>query len=116
MCANVRLDNRLIDAAVKIGGHRTKKAAVTAALAEYIQRRRRAEIVKLFGQINYGAGYDYKFALPLSQLLNRYLDSPMRFKMPLSRYLTTSTTTNAPTKMFTARSSHSGMSVSPAGF
>lgn len=60
MPTNLALDDRLIDAAVKAGGHRTKRAAVTEALEEYVQKRRQREIVKLFGQIDYEARYDYK--------------------------------------------------------
>lgn len=44
------------------------------------------------------------FAVLLSQVRNRYLDSQMRLKIPLSRYLTRSTKANAPKTMFTAGS------------
>jgi hypothetical protein len=45
-----------------LGGHKTKKDAVTAALAEYIQRRKQIGIIKLFGTIDYDPAYDYKAA------------------------------------------------------
>ena len=35
-------------------------AAVTAALEEYVRRRRQREIVDLFGKVEYDEGYDYK--------------------------------------------------------
>ncbi|MHB0981624.1 MAG: type II toxin-antitoxin system VapB family antitoxin [Thermoleophilia bacterium] len=38
----------------------TKKAAVTEALKEYIQRRRQIEITSLFGKVDYDRDYDYK--------------------------------------------------------
>jgi hypothetical protein len=60
MPTNLAIDDSLLDEALKIGGHRTKKATVTEALTEYIQRRRQAKIVSLFGQIEYEKGYDYK--------------------------------------------------------
>ncbi len=43
-----------------MGGHRTKKATVTEALQEYIGRRKQAQILDLFGQIDYDPEYDYK--------------------------------------------------------
>ncbi len=57
---NLALDDRLIDEARRIGRHRTKKEAVTAALEEYIQRRRQQRILDLVGEIDYDADYDYK--------------------------------------------------------
>ena len=51
---------RLIEEARTLGGHKTKKDAVTAALAEYIQRRKQIGIIKLFGTIDYDPAYDYK--------------------------------------------------------
>ena len=60
MATNLALDDRLIEEARSIGGHKTKKDAVTAALAEYIQRRKQMRIIKLFGTIDYEPGYDYK--------------------------------------------------------
>jgi hypothetical protein len=60
MATNLALDDSLIEEARKVGGHRTKKEAVTAALAEYVRRRKQMEIVKLFGTIDYDPTYDYK--------------------------------------------------------
>lgn len=60
MATNLALDDRLIEEARKIGGHKTKKEAVNAALAEYVQRRKQMEIVELFGTIDYDPKYDYK--------------------------------------------------------
>jgi metal-responsive CopG/Arc/MetJ family transcriptional regulator len=50
----------LIDEARRLGGHRTRKAAVNAALREYVQHRQQAEIVKLFGTVEYWPDYNYK--------------------------------------------------------
>jgi Bacterial antitoxin of type II TA system, VapB len=60
MATNLALDDALIEEARKIGGHKTKKEAVTAALQEYVQRRKRMSILKLFGTIDYDPNYDYK--------------------------------------------------------
>jgi len=43
MATNLALDDSLIDEARRIGRHSTKKAAVTAALEEYILRRKQLE-------------------------------------------------------------------------
>lgn len=60
MPTNLAIDDRLITEAKKLGHHRTKKDAVTAALDEYIQRRKQQDILPLFGTIDYGTNYDYK--------------------------------------------------------
>ena len=60
MPTNLAIDDELLEEALRVGGHRTKKATVTEALQEYIQRRKQAEILDLFGQIDYDPEYDYK--------------------------------------------------------
>lgn len=60
MPTNLAIDDRLIDEARAVGGHKTKKEAVTAALREYIQRHKQREILGLVGQIAYDPAYDYK--------------------------------------------------------
>jgi Arc/MetJ family transcription regulator len=57
---NLAIDDELLEEAFRVGGHRTKKATVTEALQEYIRRRKQAEILDLFGQIDYDPEYDYK--------------------------------------------------------
>ena len=60
MATNLELDDALIRKAVKLGGHRTKKAAVTQALTEYIQYLEQQGITDLFGEVEYDRSYDYK--------------------------------------------------------
>ncbi len=60
MATNLAIDDGLIDEARRIGHHVTKKEAVTAALKEYIDRRKQVEILKLAGTIDYDPTYDYK--------------------------------------------------------
>jgi hypothetical protein len=60
MPTNLAIDDRLIVEAQKLGRHRTKKDAVTAALDEYIQRRKQQDILPLFGTIEFDRHYDYK--------------------------------------------------------
>ena len=60
MATNLKLDDQLIARAVKIGGHKTKQAAVSAALTEYVQRRNRLRILELRGKIRFDPNWDYK--------------------------------------------------------
>lgn len=60
MATNLALDDKLLNEAVRLGGHRTKKATVTEALHEYIQRRKQLGILELAGKIDYDPDYDYK--------------------------------------------------------
>jgi Arc/MetJ family transcription regulator len=62
VATNLALDDGLIEEARRIGGHKTKKDAVTAALEEYIKRRKQSEIFQLAGKIEYDPSYDYKKA------------------------------------------------------
>ena len=60
MATNLALDDRLIEEARQIGKHKTKKAAVTEALEEYIRRHKQLQILELFHDIDYDPGYDHK--------------------------------------------------------
>lgn len=60
MATNLAIDDKLLEEARIVGKHATKKAVVNEALAEYIQRRKQAEIIKLFHSVEYDQNYDYK--------------------------------------------------------
>ena len=60
MATNLQIDDKLITKATKLGGHRTKKAAVTQALTEYIQHLEQEKISSLFGTVEYDPRYNYK--------------------------------------------------------
>jgi hypothetical protein len=60
MPTNLAIDDRLIEEARKIGHHRTKREAVTAALDEYIRRRQQLGILELFDTVEFREDYDYK--------------------------------------------------------
>ena len=60
MPTNLAIDDRLITDALQLGGQKTKKAAVTQALQEYIQKRQQLKALELFGTIDYDPSYDYK--------------------------------------------------------
>lgn len=62
MPTNLAIDDQLIEAARSLGGQKTKKAVVTHALLEYIQKRQQAQFVQLFGTVDYDVDYDYKAA------------------------------------------------------
>lgn len=60
MATNLAIDNDLLVEALRVGGHRTKKATVTEALEEYVRHRKQAQILTLFGTLEYDPKYDYK--------------------------------------------------------
>lgn len=60
MATNLALDDKLIEEARRAGNHRTKKDAVTAALSEYVKRRKQQHILDAFGRFDFDKGYDYK--------------------------------------------------------
>ena len=60
MATNLTLDDALLEAARRLGKHRTKNEAVIAALTEYVQRREQLQILKLFGKVDFDPAYDYK--------------------------------------------------------
>ncbi len=57
MGTNLAIDDDLIEEARLIGGHLTKKQAVTVALQEYVARRKQMGIIDLFGTIDFDPAY-----------------------------------------------------------
>jgi hypothetical protein len=60
MATNLSIDPELIEQALELSGERTKKAAVTKALEEFIARRRQKRVLELLGKLEWDAAYDYK--------------------------------------------------------
>jgi hypothetical protein len=60
MATNLAIDPKLIEKALEVSGERTKKAAVTKALEEFIARRDQQRILELFGKLDWDPDYDYK--------------------------------------------------------
>ncbi len=60
MATSLALDDDLLEEARRVGGHKTKKATVTAALKEYIRRRKQKRVLNLFGKVDWDPTYDYK--------------------------------------------------------
>jgi len=60
MATNLSIDPALIERARELSGERTKKAAVTKALKEFIARREQGNVLELFGKLEWDTDYDYK--------------------------------------------------------
>lgn len=60
MATNLDIDPKLIERALEVSGEKTKKAAVTRALEEFIARRRQKGLLDLMGKLEWDAGFDYK--------------------------------------------------------
>jgi hypothetical protein len=82
MATNFNVDDNLIDEACSLGHHKTKKDAVTAALVEYVQRRKALGILRAFGTVDFDPKYDYKAerwrSVPLSSRSKN--KTPSRFR------------------------------------
>ena len=60
IATNLNLDPELLERALAVSGERTKKAAVTKALREFVARREQARLTELFGSLEWDEGFDYK--------------------------------------------------------
>lgn len=60
MATNLSIDPDLLQRALEVSGERTKRAAVTRALEEFVARREQKRILDLFGKVDWDPGYDYK--------------------------------------------------------
>ena len=60
MATNLSIDPELIERALEVSGERTKKAAVTRALEEFILRRKQKRLLDLMGKLEWDKSCDYK--------------------------------------------------------
>jgi len=60
LATNLSLDPELLEQALKVSGERTKKAAVTRALQEFIARRSQKRLLELMGKLEWDNSFDYK--------------------------------------------------------
>jgi hypothetical protein len=60
MPTNLAIDPDLLDRALAVSGERTKKAAVTRALEEFIALREQKKLLELFNALEWDPSYDYK--------------------------------------------------------
>jgi len=60
MATNLAIDPELIERALAVSGERTKKAAVTRALQEFIARHKQKRLLELMGKLEWDQTFDYK--------------------------------------------------------
>ena len=60
MATNLAIDPELLERAVEVSGERTKKAAVTKALQEFIARREQKRVIDLMGKLEWDGSFNYK--------------------------------------------------------
>lgn len=60
MPTNLDIDDRLLGKAKRVGGFRTKKETVTAALEEFIAHREQRKILRAMGTFDFRNDWDYK--------------------------------------------------------
>lgn len=58
MATNLAIDPDLLDRALQVSGERTKKAAVTLALHEFIARRQQRRVLDLMGELEWDTTFD----------------------------------------------------------
>ncbi len=62
MATNLAIDPDLLDRALQVSGERTKRAAVTKALEEFIARRQQRGVLDLMGKLEWDTSFNYKAA------------------------------------------------------
>lgn len=60
MATNLSIDPALIEEALELSGEKTKKAAVSLALEEFIARRKQKRLLELMGSLEWDERFDYK--------------------------------------------------------
>jgi len=60
MRTNIVIDDNLVKEALKLSGVKTKKELIHLALKEFVENKRRLNLLDLEGKIEFAEGYDYK--------------------------------------------------------
>ncbi len=60
MRTNIVLDESLVKEAMKLSRTKTKKELVNQALKEFVENRKRLNLMDLAGKIEFAKDYDYK--------------------------------------------------------
>ena len=60
MATNLAVSLDLLERALELSGKRTKTAAVTLALQEFIARREQRRLIELFDSLDWDPTFDYK--------------------------------------------------------
>ena len=56
----MKLDEKMVEEAVRLGNFKTKQQALNVALAEFVARHNRLRILELGGKIEFRPDWDYK--------------------------------------------------------
>ncbi|MDD5462164.1 MAG: type II toxin-antitoxin system VapB family antitoxin [Methylococcales bacterium] len=65
MRTNIVIDDELMDEAINLTGIHTKRELVDLALKELVQNRKRKDLFKLAGKLEFRDDFDYKVARSL---------------------------------------------------
>jgi Arc/MetJ family transcription regulator len=60
MRTNIVLDNTLVKEALRLSRMKTKKELVNQALREFVENRKRLNLMDLAGKIEFAKNYNYK--------------------------------------------------------
>lgn len=60
MATDLSIDPDLLQRALKVSGERTREAAVTRALQDFVARRLQKRLLELFGKLEWDESYDYR--------------------------------------------------------
>ncbi len=60
MRTNIVLDDNLVKEAFELSGAKTKKELIHHALKEFVENKRRLNLLDLEGRIEFAEGYNYK--------------------------------------------------------
>ena len=60
MRTNVELDDKLVDEALRLSRAKTKRGVIHEALKEFVENRKRHNLLDLAGKIRFVDNYDYK--------------------------------------------------------
>jgi len=60
MRTNIVLEDSLVKEALKYSNAKTKRELIHQALEEFVENRRRRNLLDLAGKIEFAKGYDYK--------------------------------------------------------
>jgi len=60
MRTNIVLDENLVKKAMKLSRTKTKRELVNQALKEFVENRKRLNLMDLFGKIEFAKDYNYK--------------------------------------------------------
>ena len=80
MRTNIVIDDDLINEAISLTGIRTKRELVNLALQELVAKRKKKDLFKLAGQIEFSEDFDHKKARVLRHDFDWYLGLDSSFK------------------------------------